>query len=314
MYERVRIGIAGAGVFGAHHASKYACHERAVVAAVYDIDPERAHALAERYGAHAVSDFDDLLDHIDALIVAAPASRHFEPAERALRADRHVFVEKPLALSVSECNALINLAEARRRILQVGHQERYVFDAVGLLERDCPPLEIDCVRKGPSSGRCEDVSVVFDLMIHDIDLVRQLTNADIQSVSAEGDAGDMSAALVLSNGAKASMTASRRAASRERRMSLVYEDGVVEFDFVNRTLQNTTPARLDAGFDGAHSSLALSDPLGYGANAFIHSILHDAAPLASGPDGRDAVAWATRIEEAAGLSATTAAALERMRA
>lgn len=314
MLDRVKIGVAGAGVFGGYHAAKFASHGWADLVAVFDPDWTRAKSLAEKHGALALGDLDEFLQHVDAVVVTSPATVHFNVAERALSAGRHVFVEKPITLDVEQADALISSARAQGLVLQVGHQERYVFDAVGLLARDKAPLKIDCVRCGPTSGRCEDVSVVFDLMVHDIDLVRELTKSDIRHVTANGDNGELCADLTLENGATVSMKASRRTQSRERRMSLVYEDGFIEFDFVNRTIENSTPAVLDEVFEIDNAPLALKDPLGFGAQAFLQSIKDGAAPLVSGEAGRAAVAWASRIEEAAGLASHGSVTQERMRA
>lgn len=311
----VRIGVAGAGVFGGYHASKYAAHKSSNLVAIFDPDTARAASLAEKHNATAINDLDDFFQQVDAVVVTSPASVHFDVAEQALRAGRHVFIEKPITLEAAHADALISAAKAQGLVLQVGHQERYVFDAAGLLARGKAPKKIDCVRCGPASGRCEDVSVVFDLMVHDIDLVRELTRSDIQHITAEGSAGEVDAELVLENGAIVSLKASRQAELRERRMSLIYDDGVIEFDFVNRTLNNSTPAILGQVFDADNAPLALRDPLEFGAQCFLQAIQENGKPLVSGEAGRDAIAWALRIEEAAGLSSSTAShAPERMSA
>jgi predicted dehydrogenase len=328
--KQLKIGVAGAGVFGGHHASKIAAHPQAVLAGVYDLDAERAAALAHRFGAVPHHDYARFLCGLDAVAVAASASAHYELARAALEAGRHVFVEKPIALDMAQANGLVALARQRGLVLQVGHQERYVASAAGLLDRKDSPLKVDCVRRTAASGRCEDVSVVLDLMIHDIDIIRQLTNSDIASVTAQGSVHDASAELTLRNGAIVSILASRRAATPERRMTLVYADGIIEFDFINRTLLNTTQSALNAEFDPDAAPLAFRDPLAYGADRFIAAIAGDAAPAVTGPivtgpivtgpivtgeDGRDALDWAVRIENAAAIGGCAdSLAAERMRA
>ena len=310
----VRIGVAGAGVFGGYHASKFASHESSNLVAVFDPDRARATSLAERHDATAYDDLGEFLQQVDAVVVTTPATVHFDVANSALQAGRHVFIEKPITLDTGHADALIEAAQAKNLVLQVGHQERYVFDAVGLLAREKVPSKIDCVRCGPSSGRCEDVSVVFDLMVHDIDLVRELTKSDIQHISAEGSPGDVSAELVLENSAIVSMKASRLAERRERRMSLVYDDGIIEFDFVNRTLKNSTPAKLEQVFETDAAPLALRDPLSFGAQSFLNSIVKGEQPMISGEVGRNAIEWALLVEEAAGLSSLNDATPERLSA
>ncbi len=315
MTKPIRVGVAGAGVFGGHHSAKIASHPDAAFAGVYDIDPARAEALAARFDVSPFTDYSALVEAVDAVIIAAPASAHYELAQEALAAGRHVFVEKPIALDTADAEMLIMLARANGAVLQIGHQERYVAEAAGLLAIGKSPARISCVRRTTASGRCEDVSVVLDLMVHDLDLIRKLTNADIESLTATGDAHDAKAELALSNGALATLEASRRADAPERRMMLVYDDGVIEFDFVNRTTVNTTAAPLQADFDADDPPAAFCDPLGVGANAFIDAASNLREPLVTGEDGRDALDWARRIEDEAGIGlAETFEATERLRA
>lgn len=314
--RRIKVGVAGAGVFGGHHASKYAQNAHVDLAGVHDLDPQRAAALAEKLQVCAFSKFDDLLDACDAMVIAVPASHHFDLARRSLAAGRHVFVEKPITLRLDEADALIALAAEMNLTLQVGHQERYVFAAAGLLERGRSPLKIDSIRCAMGNGRCEDVSVVLDLMVHDIDLIRQLTKADIETVTGDGDEHDATAGLMLSNGVVVSLKANRRTSVPERRMTLVYDDGVVEFDFLRREVSNSTPAALRADFSSEASPLAFSDPLAFGANEFIINILENRDPTVGGRDGREALRWARRIEDAAGITGDLSVRepLERRRA
>lgn len=298
MSDRLNIGVTGAGVFGAHHAAKYAANDKAMLTRVFDIDIDRAARLAGRFGVMACRDYSKFLLGLDAVVIATPASCHYQLAHEALEAGCHVFVEKPLALCASDADKLIELAAAKRLVLQVGHQERYVFDAVGLFGRDKAPTKINCVRRGSASGRCEDVSVVFDLMVHDLDLVRHLTAAELLDVDAYGDAHEVNAELIFANGTIASLNASRRAPSLERRMTLTYDDGVIEFDFVKRAISNSTPMLLDAGFNHAVGSLAYSDPLGFGADQFVAAVLSGGEPIVTGLHGRIAVDWSQRIESA----------------
>lgn len=315
MKKPIRIGVAGAGVFGGHHSAKVAAHGHAIMAGIFDIDVARLKALAARFAAPAFTDYSAFLEAVDAVIVAAPASAHFNLARDALAAGRHVFIEKPIALETVDADALIALARDKGAVLQVGHQERYVADAAGLLSIGKSPVKIDCVRRTTASGRCEDVSVVLDLMVHDLDLIRKLSGSEIETVTASGDAHGAKAELLLTNGATVTLEASRRAEEPERRMTLIYDDGVVEFDFVNRKAANTTAAPLQTCFDMKAPPLAFSDPLGFGTNAFISAILESSEPAVTGQDGRDALDWARRIEAAARIGlAEGFEAQERLRA
>ncbi|HPE31156.1 MAG TPA: Gfo/Idh/MocA family oxidoreductase [Parvularculaceae bacterium] len=313
MVEQVVAGVAGAGVFGGYHAAKYAALPDVQMAAVFDVDPERAAALARKVGARAFSTLDSFLDNVEALTVAAPASAHFDIASQALARGRHVLIEKPIALRLEDAGRLIALAAENDAVLQVGHQERFVFDAFGILSRQRKPLSVRCIRANPPTGRGEDVSVVFDLMIHDIDLVCRLGLGAPVSVASEGCADEVEAEVTCAGGAVVTMKASRLSPVRDRRMRLVYDDGIVEIDFVNRTIENTTGAALKASFDDASPNPAFTDPLGYGVSRFIDAVRGEAAPAITGEEARAALEWALMIESAR-AGAAPVRVMERARA
>lgn len=298
MSRILNIGVAGAGVFGGHHASKYAQTDRANLVGVFDIDPDRANKLASLHNIRAFDDYAALVAAVDAVVVAAPASAHYRLVLEALEAGRHVFVEKPLALRAEDAERLAALAEAKGLVLQVGHQERYVAAALGLTGYAAKPLKIECVRCAAPSSRCRDVSVVFDLMIHDFDLVRHLTKSSPKTVAAEGSANEARAELLLENGAVAAFRASRAASDLERRMRLIYEEGFIEIDFMKRSIVNTTKALLQNDFGETGGDLAFTDPLGLGAGKFIDAITDGDAAYVTGRDGADAVVWACAVEDA----------------
>lgn len=299
MSGEIAAGVIGAGVFGGHHAAKYAMLEGVRLAAVFDTDPAKAEAVAAQFGAKAARDFSEFLDAVDVVTVSTPASAHFPIARTALEAGKHVLVEKPIALNLAHADRLISIARDKGLILQVGHQERFVFDSFGLFQRRRAPKSATCIRRNPITGRGEDVSVVFDLMIHDIDLMRRIGFSAPVEIEALGADHEIDARFVFADGSEATFEASRLAPERERRMTLVYDDGVIEIDFINRTIANSTPTATRATFDSDPSSLALSDPLGFGVARFIDSVLNGAAPAISGDEGRDALEWALLVEEAA---------------
>ena len=315
MSDGIAIGVAGAGVFGGHHAGKYAGMKSAAVRGIYDIDQDRARQAASARGAEPFSDYDALVSAVDAVVIASPATTHYELARAALEAGRHVFVEKPLALRAEDAEALVALAEKQGLVLRTGHQERYVAAAIGLFELEDRPLTIDCIRCAAPSDRCRDVSVVFDLMIHDFDLVRQLTKSAPQRVRAEGGYDEARAEFLLESGTLATFRASRAAEALERRMRLVYEQGFIEIDFLERSVVNTTKAAMSGDFNAPDNSdgrseraLAFADPLGLGAVKFIAAITAGGGEAAGAPsrafdhvtgrDGADAVSWACAVEGA----------------
>ena len=313
MKDSVRIGVVGAGVFGSYHAAKFAANPRADFVGVFDIDAERAGALAAQHGARAYFQFADLLKNVDGVVIAAPATLHYALALQALEAGKHLLVEKPLATTFAEADALVKRARARRRVLQVGHQERYVCDAAGIFDREDIPVRIECVRRGPHSGRCEDVSVAFDLMVHDIDIVQKLAGTEVSALRAQGFEDEISAEVVLANGCVVSLNACRSAPEAERKMVVVYRDGIVAFDFIKRKVKR---GAKETDLSAADAPLALRDPLAHGADLFLKAIAGEDGAIVTGEDGGACVAWAAQIEEAAGLlhGADAARYAERMRA
>lgn len=292
MAARLRTGVVGAGVFGAFHAAKHAASPRADLVGVFDFDGSRAEAVADRCGARAFPDFNSLLAEVDALVVASPAATHFNFAKAALSAGRHVYVEKPVALATGDADALIALAQRKALVLQVGHQERFVLDALGVTRAGTTPLRAEFSRCGPPSGRGEDISVVFDLMIHDLDIARMLGFERPARVSACGTPHETVATLQFGDGRECSFIASRRADARRRLLIATYDDGSLEIDFVNRRVTNATSARL------VETAAAFADPLGLSVEAFFSSILDGRRTVVDGAAGRGALEWALLIEDA----------------
>jgi len=168
--QALRIGVAGVGHFGRFHALKLA--KFGVLAGLADASAERAAVVAEECDSLSLP-LDALIEASDAVVVAAPTAHHFALAGQVLRAGRHVFIEKPIAATLAEADALVALAEAQGLVLQVGHIERYSA-AIQTLRREMAgfaPRALEATRVAPFRPRSLDVSVVLDLMIHDIDLV-----------------------------------------------------------------------------------------------------------------------------------------------
>ena len=289
--SKAKIGVVGAGVFGGYHASKFSESLHAELACVYDILPERSIALADKFGAVAAISFDALVESVDAVVIAAPAQEHYHLAKQALLAQRHVFVEKPLATTTAEAEELVALAERQGVVLQVGHQERYVCQSVGLLPPREQPMRIDCVRAVPASERSMDVSAVFDLMVHDIDIVRHLTGADIASIRATGGYDRVDAELLLTNGVVVSMLCDRCSGDSERTIEVTYSNGIQKFDFITREFTTLT-------VNGVAPENVVADPLGHGDQLFVDAILNGERPAISGAQSLGNIEWAERIEVA----------------
>ena len=239
---RLRIGVAGAGHFGRIHALKVAANPRAVLVGIHDPDQARAVAVARETGTVASPSLEALLGAADALIVAAPAEAHHPLGEAALRAGRHVLIEKPIAATLAEARRLAALAAEIGRVLQVGHLLRYSAEHAAITARMTRPLYIETTRLAPFKTRGTDVSVILDLMIHDLDLVLSIVDSPLDSVDALGSAvssahEDIANARVrFASGCVATITASRISLKTERRMRLFSEEGYLSADFVAREL------------------------------------------------------------------------------
>lgn len=303
---KLRGGVAGAGAFGAIHAGKYDAAARAVLAGVYDADFDRARAVADGHGAAtAYDDFDAFLAAVDVVTIATPARAHGELSLRALEAGRHVLVEKPVATTHAEGVAAIAAAKGHGLVLAVGHQERLVFETMGLLAAPERPTLIEARREGPWSGRGDDVSVTLDLAIHDADLAMRLIGGGAPvGVSARGARvksrffDTIESEATFADGAVVRLAASRVAETRRRTMRLVYPSGEVEIDFVARTFRNGTPFALDAGF--AETPIG-KDPLGANVARFLDAVVGAAPrPAVTGEEALAALDLILAIDAAGG--------------
>ena len=308
----LRIGIIGAGHFGRFHALKVKANQRADLAGLHDPDDARAATIGREVGAPALS-MDALLAASDAVIVASPAETHFALATRALEAARHVLVEKPIAATVEEADGLARSARERGLVLQVGHLLRYSAEHAAISSRITRPLYIEATRIAPYKPRGTDVSVILDLMIHDLDLVLALVNSPIVSVDALGAAvssalEDIANARVrFENGCVATITASRISLKTERRMRLFSEEGYLSADFVARKLvmigrERGLPLPGTGGFRREEVGWADSDSMAAEHAAFVASCLDGAPVLVDALAGRRALAAAIAVTDSIAAS------------
>jgi predicted dehydrogenase len=296
----LKAAVIGAGAFGRHHASKYRGLEGVELTAIADANPEVRKGAFAAHGVAAVADWRDLLGKVDLVSICTPAVTHSAIVRAFLNSGAHVLVEKPIATSLEEADALIALAEETGKVLTVGHQERFVFARTGLLNFPDAPKEVSCWRMGPWTGRGDDVSAVLDLMIHDLDLMHQLISGSVADVEANSHtemgrfADEVSATLTFKNGSVARLETSRVAHTRRRGMRAVYGDGVIEIDFLTRKVRNTTRRFLKA--------LELGDPLGESVAAFVKAVQQGTPALVRPQEARQALETALLIDEAAEFS------------
>ena len=301
----LRAGVAGAGVFGGYHARKYAEARGVELVGVYDRGTGRAETLAAQIGAPVfrAEQWDEFIAALDVLTIAAPAVAHASLAVKALEAGVHVYVEKPIAASVQESEAILAAAREAGRVVACGHQERIVFQEMGLFSTAERPTRIEAVRRGPWTGRSDDVSVVLDLMIHDIDLALTLAGEDPATVAAKGRkvesalSDDTRAEIGFPGGLTAVFHASRVAEERERMMRVVYPPGELEIDFISRTFENSTPFPLNAHFA---ETVRGRDPLGASVSDFLAAVRGQATrPAVTGEEAARALLLALTVDQAA---------------
>ncbi len=293
---QLRVGVVGAGVFAGYHAGKVHAHSRARLSGIHDLDADAAGALAERLGTEAIRSLDALFAKSDAVIIATPATTHGQLATQALKAGRHVLVEKPLALTLEDAECI--LSARGDRVLQVGHQERVVADAIGLFGIAERPTDIRIHRHTGRATRNLDTSVVMDLMIHDLDLLGALYGvpdwiATEAAASRYSEHLDMARAELGYEGFTAYVSADRDA-EPERSWTIRYPSGTVAIDFAAKTLRHDTPFDLDADFG---QSPDVADSLAAAFDRFVRACLDGARPLATGEDGLAALRMAVTIEE-----------------
>lgn len=303
--SKLRAGVVGAGAFGRHHARKYSEDARVHFVGVYDPHDERAQLLADTHKARSFAHLAELIEAVDVLTVASPPSRHAEGARAALEAGKHVLVEKPLATDAGDGAALVALAADNKLHLACGHQERLVFEAMGLLDAPERPLRIESVREGPWTGRSADVSVTLDLMVHDLDLALRLMRHKPHGILASAQAAHgrtadrIEARLAFAPHAEAVFVASRIAPERRRFMRAVYPSGEVNIDFLDRSFENTTAFALNAAF--AETRIG-SDPLGANVASFVDAVLGLAArPAVTGAEALAVLELALEVDRAAEL-------------
>ena len=301
----LRGGVIGAGVFGGYHARQYATLEGASLAGVYDPDGARAAEVAGRHGAPGFTDLAAFLSAVDVVTVASPAVYHVEGALAAIAAGKPVYVEKPLAVSLQDADKIIDAAAAKGLVVGCGHQERLVFDAIGLFSVPEKPLRLEALRHGPKSERSLDVSVVLDLMIHDLDLALALTSAEPLAVEAEGQKtysggwDEVQAEVTFEDGFTAVFDASRMAEGRKRTMKVVYSSGELEIDFISREFRNTTGFPLNPDFADTPGA---KDPLGASVAAFLAAVRGGRArPVVTPQEAARALDLALAVEQAAEL-------------
>lgn len=303
MTTPLRAAVVGVGHLGVFHAEKYASMPDVDLVAVVDADADRARAVAARCRTEGLTDYLQLFGRVDCVSLAVPSPLHFPLALDLLTHGVDVLVEKPMTTTVAEGRALVDSAEQRQRILQVGHLERFNPAIRALAGVVTQPRFIECHRLAPFVERGTDVDVILDLMIHDLDVILSLVCADVQSVEAVGvpvlsESVDIAnARLRFTSGCIANITASRVALKRERKIRIFQADTYVSVDYgekhvrvCRRVIANGAPS-----ITVEEHALGEGDALFDEIEHFVHAVRTRQRPLVDGRTALRALEVAERI-------------------
>jgi predicted dehydrogenase len=322
----LKIGVYGIGHLGKFHLNNWKDISAVEIVGFYDPDDAAANDVTEKYQLTRFTDPDALLNECDAIDVVAPTNYHFELCERAIKKGKHIFVEKPLANTMDEARQLVKLAEESGIKFQVGHVERFNPAFLAVKDMQLNPMFIEVHRLAQFNPRGTEVSVILDLMIHDIDIILSIVKSDVKSISASGvgvitETPDIANVRIeFHNGCVANLTSSRISMKKMRKMRLFQKDAYIGIDFLNK---KTEIIRLkgpkDAGsfsFDIETSSgkktIAVANPVVPEVNAikmeleeFKNAILNNTKTIVSEMDGLMAMDVAHQILDKIGNNVIT---------
>jgi predicted dehydrogenase len=294
--KKIRVAVIGAGHMGRYHAQKFAACEGAALAAVVDADASRA---AQFPGTPFFDSHKKILSMCDAAVIAVPTDRHFAIAKDCLAHGLHVLIEKPVAATVAQADALIRLAKKRKVVLQVGHVERFNRGFAAISSRLDRPMYIETERLAPFKSRGVEVDVVMDLMIHDLDLVVALEGSEVKRVSASGfrvltrDIDIANARLEFANGCVANLSASRVSQAVVRKLRVFQPDTYVSADLQAGRLRYVRES--GGALQETEEVHEGGDALAVQAAAFVSSIAEKTPVEVDGRQGRHVLELAIEV-------------------
>lgn len=303
MSAPVRVAVVGVGDFGRQHVRVLTSLPGAVLVGVYDRDAARAAEVARHYATEVLPDLEAVAARAEAACVCVPTAVHAEVGCTLLEQGVDVLVEKPIAATLGQADALIEAAERARRILQVGHVERFnpaVVAAARVVER---PLFFEVHRLGVFTARSLDIDVVYDVMIHDLDLLLMLVKEPVADVRAVGipvitDKVDIAhARLEFPSGVVANVTASRVSTEKVRKLRFFQQHEYISVDYGRREALRirVEPASTPASFRFEKLSVEDEEPLRAQLRAFLQAVRSRSAPVVDGHTGRRALALADTV-------------------
>ena len=305
MDQAIKVAVVGTGRFGRHHARVYHELPDAELVGVCDQDAARATEVAKEYGCRAFERLEDLFGAVEAATVAVPTERHAEVGERLMEAGIDVLIEKPMARSVAEADSLIAAAERQKRILQVGHLERFNPAVMAARKIVSTPLFFEVHRLSVFTERSLDVDVVLDLMIHDLDIVLLLAGAEPEEIRASGLAvltpkfDIANVRLAFETGCVANFTASRVSFETVRKLRWFQPREYISVDYARQDASVTRVDMVDGRPKLSHQKLEppRQEPLQLQLTDFLRNVRERRNPEIDGNAGRRALRLAHQILE-----------------
>lgn len=300
----VNICLIGLGYMGRIHLEKLINLEDVNVLATVDIDEKKGTEISDKYNLPFLNDYRELfktLDDIHGVIISSPTNTHFEIATYFMEKGVHVFIEKPMVKNSIEAEKLLNLTKKTGVILQVGHLERFNPAFKKALEYIKEPLMIEAKRTGPHTGRSTDIDVIFDLMIHDIDLMLCIIKEDsdctakVFGMELLNNGLDVATAIMeFKNGCKGILHANRVSSKKERSLNVFEKDRAIYIDLLNGTV-TILAKNKDKGIDSTEYNAGKIDSVREELKEFIHAIAGKITPTVEGIDGLKAIKLAELI-------------------
>ena len=312
----IKVGVFGVGHLGKFHLNNWQTIKEAELVGFYDPSDENATAVSEEYKLKRFDDADELIAASDAVDIIAPTISHYELCKKAITKSKHVFVEKPLANTMDEAKELLKLIKEADIKFQVGHVERFNPAFLTLKDRQLSPMFIEVHRLAQFNPRGTDVSVILDLMIHDIDIILSLVKSSVKNIFANGvsvmsDTPDIAnVRMEFDNGCVANLTSSRISMKKMRKMRLFQKDSYISIDFLEKKteiikLKSPTDKDVftfDIETNNGKKTIAISAPLIKEGNAikaelesFTESILNKTGTAVNELDGFRAMEVAHQI-------------------
>lgn len=298
----IKMALVGCGHMGKIHLQKLSSFDEIQIVGIVDVDTKRANDLAQPINVPAFNNYKKLLGNVDGVIIATPTETHYQIAKDFLKSRTHILLEKPITSRQDQAQELINLAQTRQLILQVGFLERFNPAISKILPIIKKPLLIESRRLSEFTGRSTDIDVVLDLMIHDIDLILSIVREDVCDIRAQGvsfitDKLDMASARIeFSNGCIADLNASRISSKKERTLTVFEANQIFFIDLLNRRVVYSAKEQ-NKDIDTEEYTVDPIDAVKYEISLFIQSILTGTAPIVRGEDGLRALTLADQVKQ-----------------